>query len=149
MFLFWDLDGKSHHIRGDVRSFLESVRKDKYWDEFQSLYLFLRNCYKLCFCLAELRLLAVCGFLLSSWGPQTPSQWALLRWRAVSRARGRQSWWRTGLAAAQHVGSSQTRDGTHIPCTGSWILYHWASREAPEFYSSLNVPRGLPVPLLA
>ena len=28
-------------------------------------------------------------------------------------------------------GSSQPRDRTHISCTGRWILYHWATREAP------------------
>ena len=36
-----------------------------------------------------------------------------------------------GLAALQHVGSSHTRDWTHVSCTGRWILYHWATREAP------------------
>ena len=28
-------------------------------------------------------------------------------------------------------GSSWTRDQTHISCIGRWILYHWATREAP------------------
>ena len=32
--------------------------------------------------------------------------------------------WRTGLVALQHVGSSQTRDGTHVSCFGRQILYH-------------------------
>ena len=27
------------------------------------------------------------------------------------------------LAVLQHVGSSQTRDPTRVPCTGRWILY--------------------------
>ena len=27
-------------------------------------------------------------------------------------------------------GSSWTRAGTHVLCTGRWILYHWATREA-------------------
>ena len=31
--------------------------------------------------------------------------------------------------APEHVGSSQTRDQTQVPCTGSWILKHWTSRE--------------------
>ena len=34
-----------------------------------------------------------------------------------------------GLVARQHVGSSQTRDQTHVPCTGRWALTHWATRE--------------------
>ena len=32
--------------------------------------------------------------------------------------------WLTGLVALQHVGVSWTRDGTHIPCTGSQIPHH-------------------------
>ena len=28
-------------------------------------------------------------------------------------------------------GSSQARAWAHISCTGRWILYHWATREAP------------------
>ena len=33
------------------------------------------------------------------------------------------------LAALQHVGSSQTRDRTHVPCIGRQILTHFATRE--------------------
>ena len=35
-----------------------------------------------------------------------------------------------GLAAPWHVGSSWIRDWTHVSCTGKWILYHLATREA-------------------
>ena len=28
-------------------------------------------------------------------------------------------------------GSSQSRDGTRVSCTGRWILYHWATWKAP------------------
>ena len=28
--------------------------------------------------------------------------------------------------------SSWTRDQTHIPCTGRWILIHWTTREVPK-----------------
>ena len=35
-----------------------------------------------------------------------------------------------GLVAPRHVGSSQTRDRTRVPCIGRWILNHWATREA-------------------
>ena len=38
-----------------------------------------------------------------------------------------------GLVAPRHVGSSLTRDGTHIPCIGRWILNHYATREVPEW----------------
>ena len=33
-----------------------------------------------------------------------------------------------GLVALQHVGSSQTRDQTHVPCIGRLILNHWTTR---------------------
>ena len=39
--------------------------------------------------------------------------------------------WHSGLDAPQHVGSS-ARDQTHISCIGRQILYHWATREAPQ-----------------
>ena len=29
-----------------------------------------------------------------------------------------------GLGRSWHVGSSQTRDQTHVSCVGVWILYH-------------------------
>ena len=32
-----------------------------------------------------------------------------------------------GLAALQHVGSSQIRYGTHVHCIGRWILNHWTT----------------------
>ena len=32
------------------------------------------------------------------------------------------------------MGSSQIRGRTHVSCIGKWILYHWASREAPHKY---------------
>ena len=38
----------------------------------------------------------------------------------------------TGLADPWHVASSQTRDRTHVPCTGRWILNHWTTREVPS-----------------
>ena len=45
--------------------------------------------------------------------------------------------WLTGLVAPQHVGSSQTRARTRVPCIGRRILNHCATREAPNshFYA--------------
>ena len=40
--------------------------------------------------------------------------------------------WLTGLVTPWHVGSSQTRARTHVPCISRQILNHWATREAPE-----------------
>ena len=37
----------------------------------------------------------------------------------------------TGLVAPRDVGSSQTRDRTHVPCIGRWILNHCTTREVP------------------
>ena len=36
-----------------------------------------------------------------------------------------------GFVTPQHVGSSQTRARTHVPCIGRWILNHCATREVP------------------
>ena len=38
--------------------------------------------------------------------------------------------WLTGLAAPRHVGSSQTRARTRVPCIGRQTLHHCATREA-------------------
>ena len=37
--------------------------------------------------------------------------------------------WLMALAAPRHVGSSRTRDRTHVPCIGRQILTHFATRE--------------------
>ena len=42
--------------------------------------------------------------------------------------------WCTGLVVPRHVGSSWIRDWTCVFCIGRWILYHWATREAPPIY---------------
>ena len=56
-----------------------------------------------------------------------------------------QQLWLTGLVAPRHVGSSQTRARTHVPCTGRQILNHCATREAPPSFLKQRVPlfRGL------
>ena len=35
-------------------------------------------------------------------------------------------------------GSSPPRDQTHISCIGRWVLYHWATGEAPKFLIGLD-----------
>ena len=42
-----------------------------------------------------------------------------------------QQLWLTGLVAPRHVGSSQTRARTRVPCISRQILNHCATREAP------------------
>ena len=50
-----------------------------------------------------------------------------------------------GPAAPRHVGSSQTRARTHVPCIGRQILNHCTTREAPTSFffimefSALNI----------
>ena len=56
--------------------------------------------------------------------------WAQQLWLTGSRAQAQQLW-RSGLVAPRHVGSSRTRDRTHVPCLGRRILNHCATREAP------------------
>ena len=41
-----------------------------------------------------------------------------------------QQLWPTGPVAPRHVGSSQTRARTRVPCIGRQILNHCATREA-------------------
>ena len=43
--------------------------------------------------------------------------------------------WGTGLVAPWRVGSSQTRDGTHVHCISSQILSHWTTRGVPQSLS--------------
>ena len=43
-----------------------------------------------------------------------------------------QELWFVGLASPRHVGSSQTRDGSCVPCIGRQILNHWSTREVPS-----------------
>ena len=46
-----------------------------------------------------------------------------------SRAQAQQLWC-PGLIAPWHVGSSQIKDGIRVSCIGTWLLYHWTTREA-------------------
>ena len=50
----------------------------------------------------------------------------------VARALGMwaQQLWHTGLVAMWQVGSSRTRNRTHVPCIGRRILNHCTTREA-------------------
>ena len=61
----------------------------------------------------------------------TPQLWCagsslpgLLLWSTGSRASGVQYLGPVGLAAPQDVEFSPSRDQTHVPCIGSWILIH-------------------------
>ena len=68
--------------------------------------------------------------LLSSCGAQASHRSGFSSCRAQALGC---SLWFTGLVAPQHVGSPQTRDRTHVPCIGRWILNHWATREVLSY----------------
>ena len=69
--------------------------------------------------------------------------WAPQLWLTGSRAQAQQLW-RTGLVAPWHVGSSQTRARTRVPCIGRRILNHCTTREALQLSFRLMTP--LPSP---
>ena len=52
---------------------------------------------------------------------------------------GLQSLWRLGFIAPLLVGSSRTRDQTHLSCIGRWILNHWATREVLKIFLIFNI----------
>ena len=65
-------------------------------------------------------------------GARAPHYRGLSRCGARAPDAQAQQLWLTGLAALRHVGSSQTRARTRVPCIGRRILNHCATREAPD-----------------
>ena len=77
------------------------------------------------------RALSSCG----KWGPlfitvRGPLTIAASRCGAQAPDAQAQQLWLTGPVAPRHVGSSQARARTRVPCIGRWILNHCATREA-------------------
>ena len=56
------------------------------------------------------------------------------RWGAQAPDAQAQQSWLTGPVAPRHVGSSQTRARTRVPCTSRQTLNHCATREAHLYY---------------
>ena len=56
------------------------------------------------------------------------------------RALGLQQLQLTGLVALWLEESSWTRNQMHVPCTSSWLLNHWATREAHEVTFWFRLP---------
>ena len=48
-----------------------------------------------------------------------------------------------GLGVLRHVGSSQARDWTHVPCTSRQILNHWTTGEVPAGIFLAGLQKGL------
>ena len=60
--------------------------------------------------------------------------WPLPLRSTGSRRAQAQQLWLTGRVAPRHVGSSQTRARTRVPCIGRQTPNHCATREAPDYY---------------
>ena len=107
---------------------------------FFLINLFIYGCVGSLLLRRGLSLAAVSWGYSSLWCAGFSLRWLLLLWSTGSRAHGLQELWRTGLVAPRHVGSSQTRPGTHVSCIGRRILKHCATREVLVgwFLSSLQ-----------
>ena len=60
--------------------------------------------------------------------------------QAPGRCRLDNCGWHMGLVAPEHVGSSQTRDRTGVPCTARWILNHRIPQRSPVAVFFLRHP---------
>ena len=69
----------------------------------------------------------------STWALECAGFSSCSGWAQWLRLAGSRAWaqklWHMGLVAQWHVGSSQTRDRTHVPCIGRQILNHCITRE--------------------
>ena len=88
-------------------------------------------------CLAALVLAALCGLSLvvAAGGYPVVVRGLLIAVASlVSERRLQGSWaqqlWCRGLAVPQHVESSWSRNGTHVPSIGRWTPNHWTTTEA-------------------
>ena len=111
------------------------------------IYLFIYFCLRWVFIAARgLSLVALSGGYSSLRCTSFSLWWLLLLRSTGSRHVGfsscgmrAQKLWRTGLVAPRHVESSWSRDWTHVPCIGRWILNHCATREVPHSFLWLGV----------
>ena len=73
-----------------------------------------------------------CSLFIFAYTELWQARATLWLWHMGSRV-WTQSSWCTGLVAPWPVGSysSQTRERTHVPCTGRQVLNHWTTRELP------------------
>ena len=120
-----------------------------YFYKFIYLYIYFWL-YQVFVAVCRLSLVAASRGYSLLWCTDFSLQWLLLLWSMGSRRMGfsscgmqaQQLWltgsraqvqqlWCMGLVAPRHVGSSQTRDQTHVPCIGRQILNHCATREVP------------------
>ena len=55
-------------------------------------------------------------------------------WRAWAHSKQAQELWHTCSVVPRQVESSQTRDQSHVPCIGRWILNHWTTGKVLWFF---------------
>ena len=103
------------------------------------IYLFIFGVHWVFVTAHGLSLVVASGGHYSLWCTGFSLRWLLLLWSTGSRHTGfsscvtrAQQLCLTGSVTLRHVGSSQTRARTLIPCTGRWILSHYTTREVPD-----------------
>ena len=69
------------------------------------------------------------GGLVAKSCPNLVTLWTVARQAPLSMGFSRQEYW-NGLLFPSPGDLSKTRDQTHFPCIGKWILHHWATWEA-------------------
>ena len=89
------------------------------------------------FALGGLSLVVAGGHYSLLWCLAFSSRWLLVLQSTGSRCSGF-----LGLVALCHVKSSWTRDRTHVPCTGRWILIHDKTREVLLLFFRLWTSQG-------
>ena len=91
------------------------------------------------------RLLSSCGARACCSGLSCCGAWALGTRAAVVAAPRLRSAGSVvvapGLSCSGAFGISLDQDRTHVSCTGRWIPYHWAAREAPKSWFFKNVEK--------
>ena len=95
----------------------------------KNIYLFIFGCVGSSFLCAGFLQLRQVGATLHR-GARASHYRGLSCCRAQAPDAQAQQLWLTGPVALQHVGSSQTRARTRVPCIGRQILNHWATKEA-------------------
>ena len=108
---------------------------------FFQFYLFLAAFWVFVAAARGLSLVAASRGYSSLWYAGFSLQWLLVAEHGL-QVRGLQQLWHMDLVAPQHVGSSRTRDLTHVPCTGRQILNHCATTEVPRFLNILEAVYG-------
>ena len=73
------------------------------------------------------------GLVVAAHGLSSCGMWAPARAVSVVVA--------PGLSCSGAFGISLDQDRTHVSCTGRWIPYHWAAREAPKSWFFKNVEK--------